>query len=173
MDINFEATDKEMYNYLEALSSAKDYYFWKEAPKDFVDAVYQIKKDSVYFYNEYIKACQKTYDDGLQCRGNASITEAKEFLPTIKTTFEVPFNELKDLNIWKCNKLAIIKSNIFYGVAYDILYLNKAQIEKDTKKLYDQTIRTRFVKLTNMMSENGVYIDKIADKWPSKTSDTY
>jgi hypothetical protein len=27
MDINFEATDKEMYNYLEALSSAKDYYF--------------------------------------------------------------------------------------------------------------------------------------------------
>gem|GEM_PF-5854096 len=43
---------------------------------------------------------------------------------------------------------------IFNSVAFNIMQLNKAQVSKDQKKLYDQEQRTKYNKLLDIMMIN-------------------
>ena len=57
---------------------------------------------------------------------------------------------------------------IFNSVAFNIMQLNKAQVSKDQKKLYDHEQRTKYNKLLDIMMINVWYIERIWQKWPSK-----
>ena len=47
-------------------------------------------------------------------------------------------------SMWDCEKLTKVKIEIFNNISFNILQLNKSQVSKDQKKLFDQEQRTKF-----------------------------
>ncbi len=54
-------------------------------------------------------------------------------------------------------------------MAYNILKMNKKQIEKDSKKTFQQETRKSFNALHDVIMKNIWYLTKILKSWPSKT----
>jgi len=53
------------------------------------------------------------------------------------------------------------------------LQLNKAQVSRDQKKLYEQEQRTKYSKLSDLMMINLSYLERIWQKWPSKIKNAH
>jgi len=69
--------------------------------------------------------------------------------------------------------LTKVKVEIFNSVAFNVLQLNKAQVSRDQKKLYEQEQRTKYSKLSDLMMINLSYLERIWQKWPSKIKNAH
>jgi len=164
LDTEFTKIDCDMEKYFQSLTNSKNLYFWKWAKLTYFDWVNAIWEKSRYFNDLYINACSN------------SISQAWDYIKNSLYTLEseqssVSIDSAKDFlywSNWACEKLVGIKMEIFNNVAFNILQLNKAQVAKDQKKLYEQEQRTKYSKLADIMMINLSYIERIWQKWPSK-----
>lgn len=165
---NFSQIDDEMDKYLEDLSTSKNFYFWKDAQYSYLDWINHIWNKHYYFKEKYYSACVSSIGDVIECIKNpAYLPEEVHFV----TEFEA--SEYLENSNWNCYKLTDTKLEIFKEVAYNILLLNKEQVARDEKKLYDQEIRTKYDKVIDLMMINLWYIERVWRKWPSKTKNAY
>lgn len=169
MEENFKTIDDEMDSYLQTLETSKDVFFWKNAQYDFFDWVNQIWANADYFQRKYENACIQTLEDATWCvtRDGYAITEENSAISIEQAI------EFIEWSSWECVSLAKVKVEIFKDIAYNILLLNQYQVNKDTKKLYEQELRTKYDKVIELMMINLWYIEKIRKKWPSKIQHTY
>jgi len=70
-------------------------------------------------------------------------------------------------------KLVEKKLEIFDDLTFSVLMLNKQQIKKDEKKIYDQWQRRNYNILLWLMRINLWYLERVWKKWPSKILNTY
>lgn len=154
LDWEFEIVDKEMDLYVEALEKNKNYYFWVDRKKTYIDWINDIEAKRKYFEKKYINLCWKTIiSKVMSCMEDekVSITNTKDFF-----------------KIGKCEKLIEKKLEIFNDVAFSVLMLNKKQIRTDEKKTYDQLGRKNYNLLLDIMMINLWYLERIWKKWPVK-----
>lgn len=163
LDENFKKIDDEMDIYLKNLTAQKNLYFWKEAVYSYYDGLNHIWEKSEYFNLKYSNSCVTSLDETMDCMAkddkNKSIwvASALEYLKDTTTEWT-----------WECHQLIKIKIKIFNSIAYNTMLLNKQQVMRDQKKLYDQEIRTKYNKLLNLMMINLWYIERIWQKRPSR-----
>lgn len=167
LDNNFKKVDAEVDAYLASLDSQKDKYFGQDSDKTYLDWVNEISKKSEEFKNKYHAACQTTYNEALSCiwtedSGNISIAQASKYL-----------NNQTNNSSWECYSLANVKIEIFNNVSFNILLLNKQQVLKDEKKLYEQETRTKYDWLLDLMIVNMGYMERIWQKWTVKVKNVY
>jgi len=155
----FKDLDDEMDEYIDTLEKDKNIYFWKDRRKNYVEGLNDIEDEKDYFYEEYSKNCwEKIIEQVVACNYDeeTSIKNAKNY-----------FQETD------CMRLVDKKLEIFADVAYDIMVLNKKQLNADAKKTYDQPERVWYDRLLDGMMINLWYIERIWQKWPSKILDAY
>lgn len=164
LDEEFKKIDTKMDEYLEALTNSKNQYAWKWAKLTYFDWINAIWDKSREFKDLYKDACKLSVIESWKCTENIWYT-----LPEEKSAISNYIAEkcLKWSN-WDWYKLIDVKMEIFNSVAFNIMQLNKAQVSKDQKKLYDQEQRTKYNKLLDIMMINVWYIERIWQKWPSK-----
>lgn len=164
LDENFKKIDDEMDVYFDSLTNSKNLYFWKDAEFSYFDWINHIWEKSRYFSWLYSNACVDSVFESAECIENDSylLPEDKSAISNMSA-----MDYLKWSN-WECENLAKVKIEIFNNVAFNILQLNKAQVSKDQKKLYDQEQRTKYNKVTDLFMINLSYIERIWMKWPSK-----
>lgn len=165
LDEEFKKVDEEVEAYLNFLEQSKDYYFWQNAQKTFLEWVDDI--DSKFsltweFWQKYIKLCSAANEEWILAKISACY---ENWMST---------NAAKDFFIeTDCKNLAITKMEIAKQVAYDTLKLNKNQVMKDEQKLYMQDARGKYDKLLEIIMINVSYVERIWKKWPSKTKNPY
>lgn len=163
LDKEFKKIDKDVEKFLKDLEKDKDYYFGKNAEKNFIDAIDLIEKifddEDWEFAKKYSELCSIwILEKTLSCFPDwISITNAS-------------------INIWKpswdwntCKSLYKTKINIFKKVAYNVLKLNKLSVRKDNKKIYQKENRWNYENLIDLININVRYMERIWKKWPSKT----
>lgn len=161
LDLEFKKVDKEVEIYLKSLEDNKSEFFGQDAKRSLVEAIDEIEsKFSIYdddsFWKKYMELCwvwiiSKTLD----CFWAS---------PDVDTT--PYFNEDSKRS---CKWLLLTKLEVFKSVSYDILKLNKQQIDKDEKKKNTQKRRTKYDKLLEIIMVNVWYMERLRKKWPSKT----
>lgn len=164
LDWEFTELDCEMEQYFQSLTNSKNLYFWKWAKLTYFDWINAIWDKSKYFKDLYSTACIDSVAKAWSYIKNWAYTIEEE-QPSV--SIEEAKEYLKGAN-WKCEKLIWVKMEIFNKVAFNILQLNKAQVSKDQKNLYDQEQRTKYSKILDIMMINLWYIERIWQKWPSK-----
>lgn len=167
LDKKFSLVDEEIEDYLTNLEKDKDYYFWKAAISDFLEAINDIWKKlwkNWYYWEKYKNYCTvwkangQTNDESIQAEvftclwWTVSIANAKDF-----------FRESD------CMWLAELKLELYEDVAHDILTLNKHYVRQDEKKLFIQTERWKYDEIVELFMINIWYVEKIWRKWPSVT----
>lgn len=159
IDWEFKLLDEEMDIYLEDLEYNKNYYFWKDRVKTFIEWLNDIESKKKYFRQKYNVTCWKSIlEKATACLTweETSITNARRYF---KTT--------------DCSALVEKKLEIFDDVAYAILLLNKKQIRTDEKRIYDQWERANYDLLVDLMRVNLSYLGRLAKKWNTKLQNTY
>lgn len=169
LDEEFRKIDDEMDIYFDSLTNSKNFYFWKEAQFSYFDWINHIWDKSRYFKNKFTSSCWEIVSKVGACTINDSYLLPLE-KPSVSNNFALDYLEWSK---WDCYKLVDIKMQIFNDVAFNILQLNKSQVSKDQKKLYDQEQRTKYNKVTDLMMINLSYIERIWMKWPSKIKNAY
>lgn len=164
LDWEFTEIDCEVEEYYQNLANSKNLYFWKWAKLTYFDWINAIWEKSRYFNDLYSKACIDTV--------SKASTYVKNWLYTLESqqpsiSIEESKEYLKWWN-WDCEKLTKVKIEIFNNISFNILQLNKSQVSKDQKKLFDQEQRTKYSKLSDIMMINLWYVERIWQKWPSK-----
>ncbi len=160
MDENFKKVNKNVEDELKNMYKSKDFYFWKDAKYTYIDWLRYIFSKSNEFLDSYNSACENSILELQSCFNNnpsISVDLAGKFL------------------VWSnrdCYALAKTKTRIFWDIAYNSLLLNKRQISKDQKKLYQQWQRTKYDGVLDLLIINLSYIEKIWKAWPSKTKNT-
>jgi len=165
LDKEFKKVDDEMDEYLEKLEINKNYYFWKEKKKNFFEWINDISDKKKYFRRAYLKMCWVDANSEI-IKGSIINDEAINCTDNKKVSNQ---NIIDYFPITKCKKLVDIKTDIFYEVAISILILNKEQVASDDKKIYDQWQRKNYNLVLDIMMINLWYIERIWQKWPSKT----
>lgn len=169
LDENFRKIDDEMDKYLDSLTNSKNFYFWKEAQFSYFDWINHIWEKSRYFKNLYNAACVQSIVDAASCIENDLYTVPEE-RPSISVESA---KQYLNWSSWDCYNLANVKVEIFNNVAFNVLQLNKVQVFRDQKKLYEQEQRTKYSKLSDLMMINLSYLERIWMKWPSKIKNAY
>lgn len=164
LDTDFTEIDCEMEQYFQSLTNSKNLYFWKDAKFSYFDWINHIWEKSKYFEDLYSSACVKVVDESAEYIENSVYTLDEE-KPSVSVS---EAREYLKWWWWDCQKLIKLKISIFNNVAFNVLQLNKAQVSKDQKKLYDQEQRTKYSKVLDLMMINLWYIERIRMKWPSK-----
>lgn len=169
MDENFKKVDEDMDKYLSSLSEQKNLYFWKDATYTYYDWINHIWKKSEYFKIKYSEACAETFVEATSCVKNEAYKNKEDQNSiSVKSALEYLDTKTKDSN-GDCYWLSDVKVEIFNSVAYNTLLLNKQQVLRDEKKLFEQEWRTKYNKLLDLMMINLWYMERIWQKWPSKT----
>lgn len=164
LDWDFTEIDCEMEQYFQSLTNSKNLYFWKWAKLTYFDWINAIWEKSTYFKDLYADACiQSVAKAGNYLKNWAYKIESEQVSVSIDSA-----KEYLKWSMWDCEKLTLVKMEIFNNVAFNILQLNKAQVSKDQKKLFDQEQRTKYSKLLDIMMINLWYVERIWQKWPSK-----
>lgn len=153
MDENFKKVDKEMEEVLRNIYESKDFYFGKDAKYSYIDWLSYIFSESKKFLESYNSACELSIWEVQQC---------------FEISVEIANNFLAWSN-WYCYKLARFKVYTFWEIAYNWLLLNREQVSRDQKKLYQQWQRTKYEEVLDLIIINLSYIEKIWKSWPSKT----
>lgn len=169
LDENFKKIDDKMDKYFDSLTASKNLYFWKDAEFTYFDWINHIWEKSRYFKDLYINSCNTIVVESAECIENNSYLLPEE-KPSVSVTSAIEYLEGSSGD---CEKLTNLKIEIFNNVAFNILQLNKAQVSKDEKKLYDQSQRSKYNKLADLMMVNLSYIERIWMKWPSKIKNAY
>jgi hypothetical protein len=112
----------------------------------------------------YSQACIQSIEDSSECIENEAYTNPDE-RPSISIS---QAKEYLEGSSGDCEKLTKVKIEIFNSVAFNVLQLNKSQVSRDQKKLYEQEQRTKYSKLSDLMMINLSYLERIWQKWPSK-----
>lgn len=154
LDWEFKKLDKEMDKYIEDLEKNKNYYFWKERKKSYIDWINDIETKKKYFRKKYIGICWTTI-----------ISKVMSCMKDEKVSTE---NTKDYFKITGCEKLVEKKLEIFNDVAFAVFMLNKKQIKTDEKKTYDQIERKNYDLLLDIMMVNLWYLERIWKKWPVK-----
>lgn len=162
LDKEFKKIDKDVETYLAKLEDNKNEFFWPESTKSLLEWIDEIEsKFSLYdegsFWKRYMENCWIWLI--------AKASECFSSIPSIHV--EKYFQEST------CKALVITKLEVFKGVSYDILKLNKWQVAKDEKKKNTQKRRTKYDKLLEIISMNIWYLDRIWKKWPSTTKNPH
>lgn len=169
LDENFREIDDEMDIYFTSLTNSKNLYFWKEATFSYFDWINHIWEKSNYFKTKYINSCSTIVEEVWKCTINDTYLLPSE-QPSVSNSFALDYLEWSK---WDCFKLVDVKIEIFNDVAFNILQLNKAQVSRDQKKLYDQEQRIKYNQIADLMMINLSYIERIWMKWPSKIKNAY
>lgn len=160
IDKNFKPIDEKIETYLSNLNSDKDYCFWRNKVKDFIQCTNDIYKSFSRYWDyavAYKQACKDSLTDTIKIQKNKTIStkEAEQLLAWSE---------------WQlCSNLYLFKLFIFKSTAMDILKQNKYAINKDEHKLFTQKNRTKYDKLLDLIRINLGYIERLWKKWPSKT----
>lgn len=166
LDVEFKKIDKEIESFFESFEENKDYYFWKNAQKPFTDGVDLIEN----IFSKYGEYGQKYLEI---CR----TTSKKWVLQQTMECFWWAIPNQKSSNYFfdetTCGKLVDTKLSINKKVAYDVLKLNKLQVQKDEDKKYFQKERSMYDELLEIVMINIWYIERIWKKWPSKTKNPH
>lgn len=176
MDLNFKEIDTEMDEYLENLSTQKDKFFAQDSEYSYYDWINEIWEKSEYFSSKYSEACSTTYTEALSCSVNesseSSSGETSGWSMSHESLIDYIWSNTND-STWACYWLIVYKIDIFNKVAWNILLLNKQQVLRDEKKLYEQESRTKYDNLLDIMMINIWYMERIWQKWPSKIENAY
>lgn len=166
LDVEFKKIDREVEMYIEFLEKNKNYYFWPNAQKTYVEAVDDIydKFDTLgYFGRRYNAWCSPKLPDG-----QSAIVQ--ETLACMKG--QSPAWEIKDFfNNSLCENLVATKLDIYKQVAFDVLKLNKAQIKNDTYKSVMQDQRGKYDRLIDLINVNLNFIERIWARVPYLVKD--
>ncbi len=163
LDEKFRWVDNKVVNYLTGLENDKDKYFWEKSQLSLFDAVNEIENKFAIdwpFAKKYFSFCE--------IGENTIYSEVLSCLWTLQTT-----NSLKYFSQTRCNDLIERKMSINKHVAYNILKMNKKQIEKDSKKTFQQETRKSFNALHEVIMKNIWYLTKILKSWTVKTKNVY
>jgi len=160
LDDKFREIDKKADLYLSNLQKWKNKYFWPDREESFLTWVDKI--DAAfwpygYFYKQYKRKIPEIISQTLACNWTLSEWIMKDY-----------FSKSTMLESFIAKKLAVRRK-----VAYEIMQLNKVQIRKDSKRKYDQVVRTKYNKVLDLFMENIWYLLRIALGWPSKTRNPY
>lgn len=159
LDIEFRKIDKEVENYILQLEADKDRFFGEEATETVFDAVDEIEDK---FSTDWVFA--KKYLDLCWTWDQAVITEVLSCMWSVKKT-----DILKYFPDSICRELVDTKLSINRDISYNILKLNKYQVSRDSKKTFQQKVRSSFDKLFNLIKLNIWYLSRIAQSWLVKT----
>lgn len=158
LDEKFKKIDKEVEWYIKTLESNKARFFWPSSSESLVEWVDEIEKKLwakrwSEFYDKYIDICWVwIIKQAADCEWWLQKVDAADFF--------------KDST---CEALVQTKMTIANQVAYNVIALNKAQVAKDLKKTSFQNRKTKYDKLLDLVILNISYIERIRQKWPSKT----
>ena len=164
LDKKFKIIDEEINKELKAIEENKNYYFWADKKKSFMDWVDMIEKRFwVYghYYNQYYNSCDEILVEWEEC-----IEEKTKVGANIADLIEITDKS-------NCIKLAELKLNIRRSVAYDVLLLNKQAVRRDEMKKYEQIQRWKYDMVFDLMITNLWYWARMAQKWPSKTKNPH
>jgi hypothetical protein len=149
-------------SYLKKLEDNKNEFFGQSASRSLVEWIDEIeRKFWIYgddsFWKKYMELCW-------------TWIVAK----VLDCFWSVPDIDIKDyFKKENCEALVLTKLEVFKTVSYDILKLNKWQIDKDEKKKNTQKRREKYDKLLEIIMVNIWYIERIWKKWPSKTKNPH
>lgn len=162
LDVEFKKIDKKVESYLAQLENNKEEFFWPSAKRSLVEWVKEVdSKFSIWddnsFWKEYMNIC---WD--------------KIVSETVKCFWSIPDDEIQPYyKDQTCKKLVLTKLDVFSSVAYNILKLNKNQVKKDLAKKNSKQRRTKYDKLLDIIMINIWYVERIRQKWPSKTKNPH
>ena len=154
-----------MDEYLWKLSDEKDTFFWTWSWKTYLDWLDEINSKSNWFLKAFKEACSKTVVDSMWCMMNYWVVNSWWW--EWEVTWKISVNLAKDFlanSDWTCYSLWKLKVEIFKQVSYDVLLLNKQQVMRDEKKLYDQEIRSKYSIIVDLMAINLWYVERIWKK---------
>lgn len=162
LDKEFKKIDKDVEKYLKRLEDNKSEFFWQEAQKSLVEGIDEVEaKFGIYtddgFWKKYMELCWTWIV--------AKTVDCFWWVPNID--IEWYFKEET------CKSLVLTKLEVFKAVSYDILKLNKGQVDKDEKKKNVQKRREKYDKLLEIIMVNVWYMERIWKKWPSKTKNPH
>lgn len=166
LDVEFRKIDREVEMYIEFLEKNKNYYFWPNAKKTYVEAVDDIyeKFDTLwYFGRRYNAWCSPKLPDW-----QSAIVQETLACMDGKT----PAWEIKDFfNNSLCENLVATKLDIYKQVSFDVLKLNKSQIKNDTYKSVMQDQRGKYDRLIDLINVNLNFIERIWARVPYLVKD--
>ena len=169
MEENFKVIDEEMDKYLSNLATSKDLYFWKWSWYTYFDWLTHIWEKTWYYKWKLYEMCSISMKEAWECVENMaySLPEERPSLSVLEA------RQFVEWGWWDCFKLSDIKVEIFNQVAYNMMLLNKQQVSRDEKKLYDQQLRTKYDRVVDLMMINLWYLERIWKKWPEKLRNVY
>lgn len=161
LDKRLKEIDEKIEKQISDLEENKWYYFWKDKQKSYIDAVQNIINTyniDGEFWIEYYKVCNSVHE------------EVITYLPPSVQFKNAAWYFAEESNT--CYLMTFQKLAIYKQVSYDLLLLNKLQVSKDEKKLYQQEERTKYDWLLSKFTVNIWYVERIWAKWPSKIKNT-
>ena len=167
LDIEFQKIDREVEMYIDFLEKNKDVYFWPRAQKTYPEAIDDIVSKfemEWYFGKRYTQWCLTNNPEkpsilweSLKCLWwVANIQNISSF-----------FNQTT------CTQLVATKLDIYRDVSFQVLKLNKSQIQKDTYTTVMQDQRGKYDRLIDMINLNLSFIERIWARVPYFVKDTY
>ncbi len=156
LDKEFKELDKDMDKYIEKLEKNKTRYFWANRAWTYIDWLNDVDEKRKEFYSKYMQLCWTTI-----------VWETSACLEDWKTNVYTAMDYFSDQWI-PCRELVDVKMDIFDKVTFNVLMLNKMQVRKDEKKIYDQWQRRNYNKILDIMMVNFGYLERIRQKWTWK-----
>lgn len=160
LDKEFKKIDKEAESYLKKLESNKNEFFWPESSRSLVEGIDEIEQkfsftSDKWLWIKYFSLCkwwvlQKTLD----CYWD-------NWIPSVNAE---PYFLTST-----CENFVKTKLLVYASVWYDVLKLNKTQVDKDQKKKSTQVRRDKYDKLLELVTIHLWYMERMRKKWPSKT----
>lgn len=164
LDLKFKEIDKEVTEFMNSLQEWKNYYFWPDRKKSYLDWVNHINEvfwEYGVLWKRYREICDPSKDTSivkafLNCSTKTSTNTAWTYFPETE-----------------CMRLVNYKLNVNRNVSYNVMQTNKLQILKDFRKKQFQITRTKYDKLIDNMFINLDDITRINWQWNYKTQQCY
>lgn len=165
LDIEFKKIDTEAELYIDFLERNKDFYFWPKAKKTYpeaIDDIWQKFELNWYFWKKYMNWCLP----------NAGTSIVQESLSCSEWAFDIAsisnfFNETL------CFQMVTTKLEMYRDVSFQVLKLNKNQIQKDTYKTVMQDQRWKYDRLIDIINLNLSFIERIWARLPYFVKDAF
>ena len=158
LDDEFKKIDKKVESYLSNLEKSKNKFFWPDSQKTLIEWVDEIQKklgvyDEWSFWRQYLDVCWGViFSKAETCwESFAKVDAAKYFKES------------------DCQNLVLTKMAVYNQIAWNVLALNKLQVDKDLKKKNTQQRRTKYDKLLELIAINIGYMERVRKKTPSFT----
>lgn len=180
LDKKFKEIDKDIQSFLCCLEDNKSYYFWPDAQENFFQASELISKlfwweGSINIKWICLPSIPKSFHDRYKelCNGwilseAAACMEWKIPNVSAATYFQKTYTVQPNDCLWLAETKLL---KVYEPVVYNILKLNKMQVQKDEKKKYFQKRRGKYGELIDMLVFNQSYIERIWKKWNVRLKD--